>query len=236
MEWLYQGLAFLGYHHPLHPPLVHLPIGMVIGALLFHLLAVVKKKPNLESTSRHCSTLALAALPVAAIGGLLDWHHFYAGAWLLPIKIKMFLAGALLAVLVGGVFMQHRSTSRSPYLGVLYGLALLLAAGIGYFGGELVYGNSRRPAGLSVASQSRGKELFRAHCGGCHPDGENTMKPTLPLRSAPQLADEHVFLGYLRDPKARDGSPTLMPPFAQDRLSDEEAMQIRRYVIEGLRR
>jgi uncharacterized membrane protein len=235
MDWLYQVLASVGYHHPLHPPLVHLPIGMVIGALLFQSLAAIRKAPYLENTARHCSAVALVALPVAVIGGFLDWNHYYAGAWLLPVKIKMFLASALLGVLVCGVWMQRRSTLKSWHLVVLYGLPLLLVAGLGYFGGELVYATSRQTAGVQVAGHQMGEQLFRTNCGSCHPDGGNTLKPTMPLRSAPQVADERVFVEYLRNPKAREGATTLMPAFSQDRLSDGEALQIRRYVIEVLR-
>ncbi len=147
----------------------------------------------------------------------------------------MFLAGALLGALVGCLMVPRRTALKSQYLMVLYGVPLLLVAGLGYFGGELVYANSRRIDGVRTASQVAGEQSFRTNCGSCHPDGGNTLKPTLPLRSAPQLADERVFGEYLRNPKARDGANTLMPAFSQDRLSDGEALQIRRYVIEVLR-
>jgi uncharacterized membrane protein len=235
MDWLYQVLASVGYRHPLHPPFVHLPIGMVMGALLFQLLAILSRATYYETTARHCIALALIALPLAVMAGLLDWHQFYAGAWLLPVKIKMIMAGVLLGALVGCLMVPRWTTLKSQYLMALYGVPLLLVAGLGYFGGELVYGNSRRTDGVRTASQVAGEQSFRTNCGSCHPDGGNTLKPKLPLRGAPQLTDERVFVEYLRNPKARDGATTLMPAFPKDRLSDGEALQIRRYVIEVLR-
>ena len=235
MDWLYQVLESVGYRHPLHPPWVHLPIGMVMGAVLFQLLAILKRTSCYETTARHCMTLALIALPVAVIAGLLDWHRFYAGAWLFPVKTKMILAGVLLGALIGCLIVPRLTIFRSRYLTVLYGVPLLLAAAIGYFGGELVYADPRRTGGVQMANQPAGEQLFRTHCGSCHPEGGNTLKPALPLRSAPQLKDESAFVEYLRNPKARDRATTLMPGFPQERLADAEALQIRRYVIEVLR-
>ena len=235
MDWLYEILESVGYRHPLHPPLVHLPIGMVMGAVLFQLLAILKRTSCYETTARHCMTLALIALPVAVIAGLLDWHRFYAGAWLFPVKIKMILAGVLLGALIGCLIVPRLTLCRSRSLMLLYGVPVLLAAAIGYYGGELVYANPRRTGGVQMANQPAGEQLFRTHCGSCHPDGGNTLKPALPLRGAPQLTDERLFVEYLRHPKARDGATTLMPAFSKDLLPDGEALQIRRYVIEVLR-
>jgi mono/diheme cytochrome c family protein len=235
MEWLYQSLGSLGYHHPLHPPTVHLPIGMVIGTFIFHILATLRRSSQLEITARHCSTLALCTLlPVAAVG-LLDWQHNYAGAWLFPIKMKLLLAGLLLVVLVICFIGQRRSTAGQGFRMACYGLPLLLVAALGYFGGELVYGAPQKIAKAESADLQEGERLFRLKCSTCHPNGENAMKPALAPRRAPQLADDKTFLSYLRHPKARDGTETVMPAFPEDKLSDGEARQIRRYVLEGLR-
>jgi hypothetical protein len=42
IEFIYQFLAKFGYTHPLHPVLTHIPIGMVMGAFLFLLIAYLK--------------------------------------------------------------------------------------------------------------------------------------------------------------------------------------------------
>jgi mono/diheme cytochrome c family protein len=236
MEWFYQLLAVLGYQHPLHPPLVHLPIGMVMGAFIFHLVATLRKSSQLETTARHCGTLALCALLPVSVVGYLDWQHRYAGAWLLPIKMKLLLAGILLMVLGVCFARRHHRIPGLRFSMACYALPLLLVAALGYFGGELVYGTLPKATKAEVVSASAGEPLFQRNCAGCHPNGENPLKPALAPRNAPQLADEKAFLEFLRHPKARDGSDSRMPAFPEDKLTDGEARQIRRYVLEVLRR
>jgi mono/diheme cytochrome c family protein len=231
-------LGSLGYHHPLHPPLVHLVVGMVMGAFIFHLLGTIRNSPQMAMTARHCSTLALCVvIPVAAVG-VMDWQHNFAGAWLFPIKMKLFLAGALLAAL-GICFAKQRGSMVGSGLGlVCYGLPLLMVVALGYFGGELVYAKPAKPAkgaGMATADQQAGERLFRQHCSACHPHGENVLKPALAPSRAPQLAAEKTFLSYLRNPHARDGTDTVMPAFPADKLSDGEAGQIRSYMLEIFR-
>jgi mono/diheme cytochrome c family protein len=235
MDWVYQLLGSLGYHHPLHPPLVHLVVGMAMGAFIFHLLGSLRNSPQLAVTARHCNTLALCALIPAAAAGLMDWQHNFAGAWLFPIKMKLFLAGALLVAL-GICFVMHRRSMVGARFGLLcYGLPVLMVVALGYFGGELVYAKPAKPAkgaGMATADQLAGERLFRQHCSACHPNGENVLKPALAPRRAPQLATEETFLSYLRKPHARDGTDTVMPAFPADKLSDAEAGQIRGYMLE----
>jgi len=40
--------------------------------------------------------------------------------------------------------------------------------GIGYFGGELVYGEKAKAPGISEGAVQRGAELFNDRCAGCH--------------------------------------------------------------------
>ena len=58
-------------------------------------------------------TLALLALLPTVIVGIMDWQHYYAGAWLFPIKMKLPLAGLLLILLVFAVSVGYRATTIS---------------------------------------------------------------------------------------------------------------------------
>ncbi len=69
-------------------------------------------------------------------------------------------------------------------------------------------------------------EQFNQTCGACHPDGGNVFKPHLPLKGAPQLEDFDTFLSYIRSPKARDGSDSIMPPFSTESCSEQQARAI----------
>lgn len=233
IEFLYETLAKIGYTHPIHPPLTHIPVGMVVGAFIFGLAAWLLRHEQLTLTARHCVTLALLGLVPTALLGYADWQHRYAGALSFPIQMKIGLAVLLLVFLALAAILGRR---RVVSLGVLaiYGICLLNVTALGYFGGELIFGDG------SPAQTSKTKEImisaepFNTSCGGCHPGGGNSFKAHLPLKSAPQLANFKIFLAYLRNPQARDGSRTIMPPFPADKLSEQQARQIYRYIVEVL--
>jgi len=160
---LYQTLSDIGYTHPLHPALTHIPVGLVIGGFIFALFAVVLNRSSLSKTARHCLWLALIALPFAALFGWMDWQQYYAGAWLLPIIIKMIL-GALLFVLLLVTLISSREKTPLFY----HAICMLVVITIGFFGGELVYGkrNMKMPANDSRIEQ--GADLFAQNCSMCH--------------------------------------------------------------------
>ena len=240
IEFFYKIVTTIGYTHPIHAPTTHIPVGMVIGAFIFAIVSWKFRKDNLARTAHHCITLALLALLPTVIVGIMDWQHYYAGAWLFPIKMKLPLAGLLLILLVFAVSVGYRATIISKQALIIYALCLLNVTALGYFGGELVYGG-RASGKLSDtntlttdANIQAGATLYNQTCSACHPNGGNTIKANLPLRSAPQLSDFNSFLTYIRSPKARDGSQTIMPSFPAEKLSDNKAREIYQYVTQVL--
>jgi uncharacterized membrane protein len=235
ITWFYQVLANLGYTHPLHPPLTHLPTGLVLGAFIFAVAARSMRRPNLALTGRHCIALALISVFPTMLLGLLDWQNFYAGAWIFPIKMKLGLAFSLIVLLVAADVQGRMVQRKSRGFPTIYILCLVNVVALGYFGGELVFGTRRPGAARQVKERQVSAEQFTKHCSACHPNGGNVIKPNLPLRSAPQLAGFPTFLVYVRSPKARDGSETVMPPFPADRLTEEQAREIYDYVVTAFR-
>lgn len=181
MNWLYEWLSRIGYHHPLHPPATHLPMGLVIGAFIFALSAWIFRRESLARSARHCIVLALLAAPLVALLGLMDWQHFYGGAWLVPIQTKMVLAGVLIALL-SLAWRTSRKESRavSPKI-LLYALCVAAVAGLGFFGGELVYGLPKTVAASDAPLVRQGAELFATDCAMCHytDSRENRLGPGL---------------------------------------------------------
>jgi uncharacterized membrane protein len=231
ITWFYQALANLGYTHPLHPSLTHLPVGLVLGAFIFAVAARLLRRSNLALTGRHCIALALITLFPTMLLGFLDWQHFYAGAWIFPIKMKLGLALLLFLLLIGADIQGRMVQRKSRGFPTIYMLCALNVVALGYFGGELVFG-TRSPGGSGkVKERQVSAEQFTKHCSSCHPNGGNVFKPSLPLRGAPELTDFPTFLAYVRSPKARDGSETVMPPFPADRLTEEQAREIYDYVV-----
>jgi mono/diheme cytochrome c family protein len=241
IEFFYKMLATIGYTHPIHAPTTHIPVGMVIGAFLFAVVSWKFRKENLARTANHCIALALITLVPTVILGIMDWQHYYAGAWLFPIKMKLSLAGLLLVLLVFAFTVGYRATTISKQVLIIYALCLLNVTALGYFGGELAYGG-RAPDKLSAtttvatdADIEAGATLYNQTCSACHPNGGNSIKQNFPLKKAPQLVTFDTFLAYIRSPKARDGSKTVMPAFPVDKLSKEKAGKIYQYIVQVLK-
>lgn len=169
-ESLYAFLAGLGYTHPLHPPLTHIPLGMVIGAFIFLAAARLRKKSQLASTARHCTTLALCGLFPTVLLGLADWQHFYKGAMLFEIKAKLILAAALPVSLLVSLFPSRGGTWDTRGILGTYLVSLLLAGTLGYFGGQLVFGDRAKiPEALALSPPAaEGKAIFDQNCSACH--------------------------------------------------------------------
>ncbi len=168
MSWLYEWLSGIGYHHPLHPPVTHVPVGLVIGAFVFLLASRVLRNESLVRTARHCAVLALLAAPVAVFFGVMDWQHFYGGAWVFPIRVKVVLACALVLFLVLAWKTSPTSGFAPKGATAVYALCLMAAAGLGFFGGELVYGPKLPGAAVDDAMVQQGSVLYVESCAMCH--------------------------------------------------------------------
>jgi len=180
IQSIYQTLSALGYHHPLHPIMAHLPIGLVMAGFLFSLVATWKENPSLSQTARHCMLLALISVLPTVMLGLMDWHQFYRGAFIFPIKMKFLLAAVLIVLLAAVVYRDMKSPSNKKTL-IAYGFCLITVVGLGYFGGELVFG--KRPPNPQTDAKkvkndliSKGEMLFSQNCAGCHYTDRNDFK------------------------------------------------------------
>lgn len=139
VEKLYGFLEAIGFNHPLHPIMVHIPMGMVIGTVLFSLAGILWKKQNLTETAYHCTVLALIFVVPTLITGILDWQGKLGGEWVFLIILKMILGVALTILLAVAVVLKHKGAEPKTLL-IIYLLSLACAGGLGFSGGELVYG------------------------------------------------------------------------------------------------
>ena len=168
IDFLYQILTKFGYTHPLHPTLVHLPVGMVMGALFFALVTLIFRRTNFVQTARHCTVFALIAVVPTAILGIFDWQHFFGGAMLFPIKMKLVLAGILIIFLILAVIFGFFNETLSKIVISLYVLCFLTTVGLGYFGGELVYGTKAAEKSIPEGLAAEGAVIFQQNCSACH--------------------------------------------------------------------
>ena len=228
---VYEMLSRLGYPQPIHPMEVHMPIGLVVGAFVFVWIAVLFHRQKLALTARHCVILAAIWVFPTMLFGIMDWQHYYAGAMLFPIKVKLILAPALTVLLWIAVILGYKKGGENKVVVAIYCVSFLIVVVLGYFGGQLIYGG-KGPA--PPANVQAGAKVFSANCMGCHPHGGNILKPNLPLRSAPQLAEFSSFEKFIRDPKMPDGSAGVMPAFAPAKISGQQARELYEYIQQVL--
>lgn len=167
-ESIYETLAKFGYTHPLHPTITHVPVGMVIAAFVFILVARLFQRRILVQTAHHCIILGLISVLPAAALGYMDWQHNYGGAWILPIQMKLILAGVLLVILFVASLIGARAFARVNSLLAIYTLCLATVIALGYFGGELVYGKKIKVDKIEGELAKEGAAIFNRNCIECH--------------------------------------------------------------------
>ena len=137
----YAPLKALGYDHPVHPVLVHITIGSVTAAFLLSFIGWIFAKSVLYRSARHVINIAAIAYLFTAAVGFLDWDHNYQLAWGINIEMKLILA-SILGVLLLATFLTNRLVAEESKLHqLLYLLCFLSVVGLGFFGGNIVYGS-----------------------------------------------------------------------------------------------
>jgi len=137
---IFEFLNKIGFTHPLHPALTHIPMGMAMGAVIFRLASFLPKLRFLAKTGYHCVILGLLGVFPTIFAGYLDWQHTFGGEWEFLIILKMILAVALTATLVTIAIIDDPENPGFDKKTLFYLLTIFLAIGLGFSGGELQYG------------------------------------------------------------------------------------------------
>jgi len=140
IELIYQTLAKIGYSHPLHPAMTHIPMGMIIGGFLFAVGSVVMKKDDLAKAAHYCYTLALIFVLPTMMLGYMDWQYKFEAEWNRLILTKIILAVMLTAMLVISFFYGKNVKVDIKQKLILYVICFAISMGLGFIGGELQYG------------------------------------------------------------------------------------------------
>jgi uncharacterized membrane protein len=232
ISFFYTVISQLGYRHPLHPTQVHFPVGLIFGAFVLGVLGKVRRQPRFSRAAWYFLVIAMIWILPTVLTGFMDWRHFFAGAWLFPFAVKYMLASVLIILMAVAVFIGLRRGVESNGMVAVYALCLLTVAGLGFFGGELVYGGKAEP----IAEKSQleefkiGREIYAANCGGCHADGGNVINPELPVKHSPKTENFNAFLAWIRNPKAP------MPAYPSQVLSDQQADHMYQYITHVVNR
>lgn len=140
VESLFEFLNSIGFRHPVHPALTHIPMGMAMGAATFRFVSFLPRMKSLAKTGYHCAILGLLGIFPTAFTGYLDWQHTFEGAMEFLIVLKMILAVVLLALFIAIAIKDDPENPAFDYRTLLYVLVVLVSIGLGFSGGELQYG------------------------------------------------------------------------------------------------
>lgn len=231
IDHLYHFLDNLGYFHPLHPALTHIPVGLTFGAFFLSILGLIFHREDMAKSARYVSLIALILLAPTILMGYMDWVHYFAGGWLQPIKIKIILAAVFLLLLCLAQIFSRKEPATSGKVVVTYALCFAATIGLGYFGGQIVYAGKTPPASSKFQS---GLGLYRANCSGCHPYGGNIVDQNATIRGSSDLRDVETFLRWIRDPRRDNGTRGVMPAFLSSRISDVEARDLWLYIVDAM--
>ena len=108
--WVYQFLASLGYTHPIHPALVHVPIGSIVAAFVFGVIGLLFRKQNVGRAAYYALVLAFVSLLPGIFFATTDWLRYFGGVWLFWIKMKVILSSVLFILLLVAIVTGLRDT------------------------------------------------------------------------------------------------------------------------------
>jgi len=129
---IFEFLNNIGFTHPVHPALTHIPMEMVMGAVTFRLASFLPRLKFLAKTGYHCIILGLLGIFPTAFAGYLDWQHKFGGEWEFLIIVKIILAIVLTIVMATIAVIDDPETPRFDKKTVFYFLIVLLAIGLGF--------------------------------------------------------------------------------------------------------
>ena len=221
IDAFYQLMNRMGYHHPVHPTEVHMPIGLIVGAFIFAAIALFLRRHSLEKTPRFCLILAFIWVFPTILLGVMDWQHFYAGGWILPIKVKLITAPILVVLLALSLYLGKKFGAASAKVLPVYLLCVLAVVVLGYFGGQLTFG------GMTIEGPAQfrpGQQIYEVSCAACHPNGGNVVDPSKPLLNSPLLTNQQTMQFWLNHPAAP------MPAFPESSLPPAKVQELYAYI------
>ena len=129
---------FLG--HPIHQALIAFPLGLLGGAVLFDIIAIVISSPGLLQASYYMIAAGVISGLVAAPFGLVDWLGIPSGTRAKFIGAVHGLGNVVVLVLFAASWLLRRPDAVGPSGSALgfSSAGLLLALVTGWLGGELV--------------------------------------------------------------------------------------------------
>ncbi len=247
VDGFYNLLASLGYNHPVHPILVHVTIGLVMGGVAFSLLARLERLGKYAVTARHCVTLAFVTAFPTILFGLLDWLHFYGGALTQIFLMKMILGGVLVLLLSVAASVPAWVGYRSLRALAANLAAFLTVVGLGYYGGELIHSSAEPPeeegeeatSAEGSVSYAQVDRIMQDACVHCHNSSNKIQGLDLTSYEALMAGSKNGSVVEPGKPseselvKRIDGTKEPQMPMGGQELSEREVERVIRWVEQG---
>ena len=229
-DGFYDLLDKIGYLHPIHPAMTHMPIGLVVGSLFLGTAGWLSDRPPLVRAAYYTLVLAFLFWFPTIVFGLMDWQRYYAGAWLHPIKFKLILASLLFVLLLIGVLVGYRDPTKIKRLLPIY-LLFYERDGAGLFRWSI--GLWRKdPEGLGGISRWRTavrQQLFRLPCTWWqrYPAQLPTAQRagTRQIGGFPQIHPQPETVRWRRG---------TMPAFPPAKISDPQVSDLYDYIVHAI--
>jgi len=225
IDFIFQALGRMGYTHPTHPPITHLPVGLVAAAFIFALVALLFRRTILPSLSyNRIMLLALIFAFPTLLTGYADWQHHYYGAWLYPIRVKLVLSGVLFILLFVGLIYVRKAGGESKGALAIYALCFLSVTALGFYGAQLSLEEKPVAPTEAVNRFQTGEKLYATNCSSCHAQKSDVF-------NSPQFVNLSTLLAFIRNPVGPKGTPTKMPPFPADKITDDQVLKLYQYLV-----
>ncbi len=140
IENLYHFLESVGFVHPLHPAMTHIPMGMAMGGFVFALIFFLLEKEEFLKTAYYCVSFGLVGIFPTVLFGFTDWQYRFGGEWSFLIVMKMIFAVLLTLSFITAIKFSLASQDNHKKILFIYALCIVFATGLGFMGGELQYG------------------------------------------------------------------------------------------------
>lgn len=143
MEFFNRIITALTETHPIHPMVVHFPIGLTGAALFFILIALWRNRAFFEQAAYANIALAAVSTVVAGATGMYDNQVNYVGD--APnAGLKMLLAFGLFIITTATALIRWKNPSlfdksKAFYVSA-YVVSFVLASTLGFLGGVILYG------------------------------------------------------------------------------------------------
>jgi uncharacterized membrane protein len=125
--------------HPVHPPMVHLPLGLWAAAGIWDAAALAFGRPELWTLSFGCLALGCAAALPAMVTGFLDLLALEEKEAELTAYWHMGLMGLCWCLYAASLLARRTPEHRAWAVGLQFAGLACLSVG-GWLGGHLVYG------------------------------------------------------------------------------------------------